>query len=104
MNERDSDSLVARFTARLWAAVDVCINEYNYHPRYYIRMIIKHGSMETARQLIMANHYHEGFARLCELKRLNLTIESIVLEPEFEPLFSPELINEAQKRLNEYRN
>nr|MBA3533071.1 EVE domain-containing protein [Ardenticatenales bacterium] len=57
----------------------------------------------TARRLLNAGNTSEGFTRLWELGRLDLTVEAIVLKPEFASLFSEEERTRARERLREVR-
>jgi hypothetical protein len=57
--------------------------------------------METAVDLITSRQYSEGFIKLWELKRLDLTVEAIVAYENFQSQFSPEIVQAAKKRLRE---
>jgi hypothetical protein len=45
--------------------------------------------------------FHEGFIKLWELGRLDLTVEAIILRNPFNPLFSREVLNTARVRLEQ---
>jgi hypothetical protein len=97
----DIARLTQAFYDKLLESVMVSKNELNYNPTYFVRMLSEHGCIETAKQLILSKQYSEGFTKLWELGRLDLTVEAIVLHDEFRALFSPEVILAAQKRLHE---
>ena len=59
-----------------------------YRPTEFLKMVIEHGGVETARRLLAADKIQDGFARLFLLGRLDLTVEHHVLLPEFAPLFT----------------
>jgi hypothetical protein len=44
---------------------------------------------------------HEGFTKLWELGRLDLTVEAIILRNPFNQLFSREVLNTARERLGQ---
>ncbi len=44
----------------------------------------------------------EGYTNLWELKRLDLTVETYVLKPEYQPLFSEDELDVARSRLRDY--
>ena len=61
----------------------------------------KHGG-GTARVLLNASNVSEGYVALWERKRLDLTVESVILGKEWHPLFSEEEREIARNRLAEY--
>jgi hypothetical protein len=74
-----------------------------YNPSYFLRMIHDLGGVETARRLINSDAPSDGFVKLWELGRLDLTVEALVSRSaEFRSLFSSSEILKAQKRLAEY--
>ena len=64
-------------------------------------MLNEMGAVETARKLIgTANdNLRDGFITMWEKKRLDLTIEYLILKPEYEPLFTDEELNICRDRL-----
>ncbi len=60
--------------------------------------------MDTARILINAGQPSEGYTALCERGRLDLTVEALVLQPEWQALFAqePGLLDRARRRLADY--
>src|SRR4051812_49356859 len=51
-----------------------------YVASYFLRMLAEVGPIQTAKKLITSEAPSEGFARLFELGRLDLTVEALVLE------------------------
>ena len=76
-------------------------HELGYNPSYFVRMLEEQGALATARQLITATTPSEGFSRLWELGHLELTVEALVLEPRFAPLFSNGELRAARRRLDD---
>lgn len=72
-----------------------------YRPTTFRRMLAEHGGIETARRLIRGNAT-SGFQTLWEKQRLDLSVEALILQPEWLPLFSPEEHRIAKKRLQDY--
>jgi hypothetical protein len=58
-----------------------------YWATYFLRGVRNHGGLAYAHQLLRAEGTTEGFARLTEERRLDLTMEALVLRPEYESLF-----------------
>jgi hypothetical protein len=63
------------------------------------REIEKH--LDTA-HLLLAKDPTDGFTNLWERKRLDLSVEALVLKPKFVPLFDEVERENARKRLAEY--
>jgi hypothetical protein len=65
-------------------------------------MLSEHGGVETARRLVGSSQPSEGFTQLYLKRRLDLTVESLVLEEKFSGLFPDDLIEDAWNRLRDY--
>ena len=55
--------------------------------------------MSTATQLATADKFHEGFTKLWELGRLDLTVEGIMLRDPHKKLSPEEVLTKASLRL-----
>jgi hypothetical protein len=53
--------------------------------------------------LINSPHVSEGYTALWERKRLDLTVEALVLDPQWKELFTKDELNKAKQRLLDYR-
>jgi hypothetical protein len=73
-----------------------------YTAAYFLRMLSEIGPLATAKQLINSATPSEGFARLYELGRLDLSVEALALQPEWRDLFTREEQTKARARLYEY--
>lgn len=104
-DERDHDAgfdidRVAR--AFHQAMLDGCIQlqqEIGYNPARFRQMVAEHGGVEAAKQLLRGPGTSDGFTRLWEAKRLNLSVEFFVVLPEYADLFTEEERSEARRRL-----
>jgi hypothetical protein len=76
--------------------------EARYHATYFIQMVSDRGGLATARHLLHSSAVSEGFTALWERHRLDLTVEAVVLQERFTPLFSDEERRIARTRLEEY--
>ena len=71
-----------------------------YHPRDFLIMVERHGVVGAAKRLLAdPRHTSYGLERLWELKELDASVEFAVCLPWFQPLFTPEEIDEAAGRL-----
>jgi hypothetical protein len=76
-------------------------NEANYTATYFLTMLGDHGGLGTAHRLLASSDTSSGFAALFERGRLDLTVEAVVVKPEFASLFTEDEIEIAQRRLND---
>lgn len=76
--------------------------EAGYNATYFLKMISEIGGYDTARQLLHSPGVSAGFTALWERKRLDLSVEAVVLERRFADLFSDEEREIARARLEEY--
>ncbi len=70
-----------------------------YWASYFLRGVRNHGGPEYARQLLRKAGTTPGFQRLKEEGHLDLTMEALVLKPEYASLFSDEERAVAARRL-----
>ena len=77
--------------------------ELGYNATIFFRMLCNQGGLLTARQLINSPKPSEGYTRLFESNRLDLTVEAVVVENmKWHVLFSEEELRRAKKRLADY--
>lgn len=82
--------------------VERCRAELRYNPRYFRVMITQHGALEAARRLLRAPAVSDGFVTLWERGRLDLTVETLVVDGRFSSLFTDEERAVARKRLDDF--
>jgi hypothetical protein len=70
-----------------------------YRATYFLRMVQELGGVQAARQLISQEAMTEGFTRIWELNRLDLSAEALVLKPEYRELFTVEERQRARQNL-----
>ncbi|HWB32483.1 MAG TPA: hypothetical protein VG714_04855 [Acidobacteriaceae bacterium] len=77
--------------------------EARFSAPLFAELLNEHGGLETARRFIHSPDYAPGFTALWERKRLDLTVEAVIVsEPQWQPLFTPDEIETCRKRLREY--
>ena len=78
-------------------------DEAGYNARRFGEMVADHGGVETARRLIGAGQVSDGYIALWERKRLDLTMEAMLIgRPEFHPLFTEAELHICRKWLKEF--
>jgi len=93
------NELEKRLSAALSDAVKTAKKELNYNPSLFMRMFNENGGLQTAKILISSKDISDGFAKLYMHKRLDLSVEAIVLRDEWITLFNDEEIKSAEKKL-----
>ena len=73
--------------------------ERGYWASYFLRAVRNHGGLEYAHQLLRQEGTTDGFQRLTDEGRLDLTMEALVLKTEYADLFSDEERRIAAHRL-----
>ena len=76
--------------------------ELGYNATRFLQMLSQNGGLATAHKLIATEGGSDGFTKLWEYKRLDLTVEAHVLKPEYKPLFSEEEREICRGRMKEY--
>jgi len=76
--------------------------EAGYTASRFLTMVTDQGGYQAARTLLHASSVSDGYTALWELKRLDLTVEAVILKPEWHDLFSEEERNIARERLTQY--
>ena len=76
--------------------------EAGYNASRFLSMVTEHGGLEAARILLHAGDVSEGYIALWERERLDLTVEAVMLHPEWNDLFSNQERSIAVARLRKY--
>jgi hypothetical protein len=71
--------------------------EFGYNPTYWQRMISEDGAINAAKRLLKGSRASDGFTRLWEEGRLDLSVEFFILLPKYADLFTPGERNEARR-------
>lgn len=101
-NSSEESDITSEFGQRMKAVYDRGRAEAGYNASYFLSMLAQHGPVETAHRLWASAAISDGFAELWERGRLDLTVEAIVVDPKFSELFTPEEIDVARKRLQQF--
>jgi hypothetical protein len=73
-----------------------------YNASRFIQMVNDQGGLVAAKYLINSTQPSEGFTKLWDLKRLDITVEARALQPQFRPLFAASELATCRRRLAEY--
>ncbi|WP_370012886.1 DUF262 domain-containing protein [Nocardiopsis sp. LDBS0036] len=97
-----SDPVTADFGRAMLSVYERAKTEADYTAAFFLGMLSELGPLGTARKLLNAPAVSDGFANLWERGRLDLTVEALVLRPEFSPLFTDEELTRARARLEQF--
>lgn len=75
--------------------------ECNYNATYFHRMVQERGGIGAAKQLLSTgpDDFAQGFTELYMCGRLDISVEYLVLQPEWRNLFTPDERLTSWKRL-----
>jgi hypothetical protein len=89
----------ARFHQAMLDIFELAGRETGYWATYFLRSVRDHGGLDTARRLLRKGGTSGGFERLKAERRLDLSLEALILRAEFRELFSAEELAIASDRL-----
>jgi hypothetical protein len=76
--------------------------ELKYNASRFMQLVASEGGIKAAKQLISKTGGTYGFEVLWENGRLDLSVEALVLNPEYKELFTHEEREICTSRLKEY--
>jgi hypothetical protein len=78
-------------------------SEVGYNATIFLRMLDERGGLSTVKHLVNSPKPSEGYTRLYEFGRLDLTVEAMIVEDSrWHSMFMPEEITRAKARLKAY--
>ncbi|SQI29905.1 Uncharacterized conserved protein [Rhodococcus coprophilus] len=98
----NTTELESEFGSRVRELYDRARREAGYNATQFISMVANIGPLATAKKLLAARTISDGFSELWERGRIDLTIEAVVVEPVFEPLFTDAELDVARHRLTQF--
>ena len=76
--------------------------EVGCRPTRFLKMVHEHGGVVAARRLLSAREAPLGFTELWQRERLDISMEALVVQERWQPLFSDEERQAARDRLSAY--
>jgi hypothetical protein len=67
---------------------------------YMLKRLDEEGGLPMAKRVLASSAQQTGLMRLWREERLEISVEALVLRPEFRVLFSADELSEARKRLS----
>ena len=77
--------------------------ETGYNATYFLRMVDSHGGLEAAKRLISTDTPSEGYTKLWEHGRLDISVEALIHDnPKWQRLFTRAERMKVRQRLEAY--
>jgi hypothetical protein len=102
MTENSKTHLEDRFHRDMVGIYETAKRELHYNASYFIQMVAEHGGLKTAQKLLWTADVSSGFTVLWEHQRLDLSVEALVLQEKYDPLFTDGDRKIARDRLEQY--
>ena len=74
-------------------------DECGYNATRFLQMVTDLGGLEAAKRLLSADELSDGFVKLWELGRLDISMEALVVDTKWQSLFTAEEVAIARRRL-----
>ncbi len=97
-------TLKQKFTERMEQIYKDAASQIDYKANYFLRKVRKDKGVNAAKYYLRPDaDVTDGFRRLLDNDRLDLSVEAVVLnEPQWHPLFTPSELETARSRLAQY--
>lgn len=92
-----------RFTEFLREKANEAKKAIGYPATKFHSMLNTDGGFKTANRLLASSKVSEGFTKLFLGKRVDLSVEALIIENEWREFFAPELLLRAEKRLRDVK-
>jgi len=94
-------SLIQEFNAEMLGLFNRTGKAMGYWPRYFLRKVRRVGGSRMAKDLLDDSSKASGFGRLADENKLELSVEYLVLQARWWPLFTDRERTVARKRLSD---
>jgi hypothetical protein len=88
-----------RFDDAMIGVYEDAKRQAGYNATRFLQMVRRRGGVEAARRLLSQPGVSTGFLKLRDAGKLDLSMEYVLLEPYFAPLFTEEEREIARRRL-----
>jgi len=94
-----TEALYNEFTKEIHTANEKSV-KLGYYPSRFLQMAEQSGSVQAAKKMVTSGAIPNGMKKLKKMRKLDLTIESIMIKEKYQSLFTVEELNAAKWRLN----
>jgi len=96
-----AEDLREAFHQKMLEVYERALTECKYKASRFLQLVQEHGGFAAAKMLLASKKHPEGLTRLWEEKRLDISMEALVLSEPWRQLFNAEELSIAQRRLKE---
>ena len=96
-----TEDLRDAFHRKMVEVYERALRECNYKASRFLQLVQEQGGFAAARALLASNRHPDGLTRLWEQKRLDISMEALVLSEPWRQLFTPSELAVAERRLRE---
>lgn len=98
----DNEILEKEFHNAMLGIYELARDACDYMPVRFLQMVNEYGGLRTAQRLLAKDEIQTGLATLWECHRLDLSMEALVIDSKYQPLFTEDEIKKAQERLESF--
>jgi hypothetical protein len=100
-NGHNLHRLENQFHKAMLGVYESALYECRYNATRFLQMVNNHRGLQAAKILLHTPGFQYGFTELWQCGCLRLTMEALVIQPQFSVLFTEEEIQIAKNRLQE---
>lgn len=97
-----SADIERRFEETILETCRRTLKETGHRTTRFLQMFHDIGGLRTVQELLATERVTEGYIAMWEKKRLDLTVEALILKPEWHALFTDAEREVARERLKKY--
>lgn len=95
-------TLEKKFDEDLIKKCEIAQKEYGYNPTKFLQTVAKFGGVKTAKEIIRKGRISDGFDKLQQANRIDLTMEATIIDTKYGELFTDDEVNSCYDLLCEY--
>lgn len=99
MEDIDLHKLSDQFDREMMNVYNAALKKCNYKASRFLQMFLEYKGVTTAKMLLSKRDVQYGFTELYLCDCLGLSMEVLVLKPEYKALFTADELQEAKRRL-----
>ena len=99
MQDIDLHKLSDQFDREMMNVYNSALKKCNYKASRFLQMFLEYKGVTTAKMLLSKRDVQYGFTELYLCGCLGLSMEVLVLKPEYKALFTTDELQEAKRRL-----
>lgn len=95
-------TLEKKFDEQLIKNCEIAQKECGYNPTRFLQTVAKFGGVKTAKEIMRKGKVSDGFDKLQEAGRIELTMEATVIDSKYGEFFTDDEVNSCYELLCEH--